>query len=74
MLDQLEIEPLSETLKNTENLISEESFLESDIPPLESVPEVSELPSFLGTDFGSREGQKSGRITRSKSARFNPIL
>lgn len=76
MLDQLEIEPLSETLKTTENLISEESFLDSStsIPPLESVPEVSELPSFLGTDFGTREGQKSGRMTRSKSARFNPIL
>ena len=76
MLDQLEIEPLSETLKVTENLISEESFLDSstNIPPLESVPEVSELPSFLGADFGNREGQKSHRITRSKSARFNPIL
>ena len=46
MLDELEIEPLSETLRLTENLITEESFLESDIPPLESVPEVSELPSF----------------------------
>ena len=65
---------MSETLKHTKNLRSEESFLESDIPPLESVPEVSELPSFIGTDFGTSEGQKSGRITRSKSARFNPIL
>ena len=74
MLDELEIKPLSETLRLTENLITEESFLESDIPPLESVPEVSELPSFLGTDFGTREGRKSGRITRSKSARFNPML
>ena len=58
VLDEIEIEPLSG----------------DDIPPLEVIPESTELPSFLGTDFGARQSQKSGRITRSKSARFNPIL
>ena len=56
------------------NRCLKESFLDSDIPPLENVREVSELPSFIGTDFCTSEGQKSGRITRSKSARFNPML
>ena len=72
MLD--EIEPNSTV---NEPLICEKSILENslidDIPPLETVPEFCEIPSFVGTDFGDRQVQKSGRITRSKSARFNPI-
>ena len=69
-----------ETLAHQDSLFkseSEKTFLDSildDIPPLEVIPESTELPSFLGTDFGARQSQKSGRITRSKSARFNPIL
>ena len=62
VLDEIEIEPLSETI-----LIPEKSFLDStldDISPLEVIPESTELPSFLGTDFGARQSQKSGRITR----------
>ena len=56
----------------------EKSFLENssfidesiDVPPLENLPDLSEFPSFLGKDFGDRQ---CGRITRSRSSRFNPI-
>ena len=68
LMDEIEIEPE----------ISEKSFLENssfidesiDIPPLENLPNLSEFPSFLGKDFGDRQ---CGRITRSRSSRFNPI-
>ena len=72
MLDEIEADSTV-----NEPFISEKSMLENslidDIPPLETVPELYEIPSFLGTDYGDREVQKTGRITRSKSARFNPI-
>ena len=59
--------------------ISEKSFLENsgfadesiDVPPLEIIPDITELPSFLGKDF---ENRQCARITRSKSIRYNPIL
>ena len=60
----------------TEPLITEsilENSIMDEIPPLETIPELCELPSFLGTDCEDRQVQKIGRITRSKSARFNPI-
>ena len=41
-----------------------------DVPPLENLPDLSEFPSFLGKYFGDRQ---CGRITRSRSSRFNPI-
>ena len=68
--------PMLDELDSTVNepLISEKSMLENslidDIPPLETVPELCEIPSFLGTDFGDREVQKSGR---RKVARYDPI-
>ena len=71
MLD--EIEPDTTV---TEPLITEsilENSIMDEIPPLETIPELCELPSFLGTDCEDRQVQKIGRITRSKSARFNPI-
>jgi len=68
LMEEIEIEPE----------ISEKSFLENssfidesiDVPPLENLPDLSEFPSFLGKDFGDRQ---CGRITRSRSSRFNPI-
>ena len=39
-------------------VISEKSMLENslidDFPPLETVPELCEIPSFLGTDIGDK--------------------
>ena len=57
----------------------EDPFLENsgfvdesiDVPPLEIIPDITELPSFLGKDF---ENRQCARITRSKSIRYNPIL
>ena len=67
LMEEIEVQPE----------ISEKSFLENssfvdesiDVPPLENLPDLSELPSFLGKDFGDRQ---CGRITRSRSSRFNP--
>ena len=42
-----------------------------DVPPLEIIPDMTELPSFLGKDF---EDRQCARITRSNSIRYNPIL
>ena len=42
-----------------------------DVPPLEIIPDMTELPSFLGKDF---EYRQCARITRSNSIRYNPIL
>ena len=59
--------------------ISRKSFLENsgffdesiDVPPLEIIPDMTELPSFLGKDF---EDRQCARITRSNSIRYNPIF
>ena len=59
--------------------ISEKSFLENsgfvgesiDAPQLEIIPDIKELPSFLGKDF---ENRQCARITMSKSIRYNPII
>ena len=59
-------------------MVTEKSFLENasliddsmDVPPLEIIPDMCELPSFLGKDF---EDRQCGRITRSKSLRHNLI-
>ena len=59
-------------------MVTEKSFLENaslidgsmDVPPLEIIPDMFKLPSFLGRDFKDRQ---CGRITRSKSLRHNPI-
>ena len=42
-----------------------------DVPQLEIIPDIKELPSFLGKDF---ENRQCARITRSKSIRYNPII
>jgi len=59
--------------------ISEKSFLENscffdesiDVPPLEIIPDMTELPSFLGKDF---EDRQCARITRSNSIRLIKYL
>ena len=49
------------------------SFIDDsiDVPPLEDIiQDMTELPTFLGKEFGDRQ---CGRITRSNSVRYNPI-
>ena len=72
LLDEIETE------NENVSILNEKSFLENnslndesvDIPPLEAIPVICDIPSFLGTDF---EDRQCGRITRSKSSRYNPI-
>ena len=53
-----------------DSIISEKSYIDdsyadiSDIPDLEVIPEVSDLPSFLGQEYASRE---CTRILRSRT-------
>ena len=77
MKGNMDVLPLMEEIE-VEPEIYGKSFLENssfvdesiDVPPLENIPDLSELPSFLGKNFG---GRQCGRITRSRSSRFNPI-
>ena len=64
LMEEIEVEAEKSFLENS-------SFVDEsiDVPPLENLPDLSELPSFLGKDFGDRQ---CGRITRSRSSRFNP--
>ena len=77
MKGNMDVLPLMEEIE-VEPEIYGKSFLENssfvdesiDVPPLENIPDHSELPSFLGKNFGDRQ---CGRITRSRSSRLNPI-
>ena len=65
---------LLNSLKEFEKpFLENSSFIDNsiDVPPLEDIlPNMTELPSFLGKEFGDRQ---CGRITRSNSVRYNPI-
>ena len=69
LMEEIDIEPeLSE-----KPFLENSSFIDNsiDVPPLEDIlPNMTELPSFLGKEFGDRQ---CGRITRSNSVRYNPI-
>ena len=65
---------LLNSLKEFEKpFLENSSFIDNsiDVPPLEDIlPNMTELPSFLGKEFGDRQ---CGRITRSNSVRYYPI-
>ena len=56
-----------------EPIISEKSFLDDtdSIPDLELVPEMTEIPSFLGTEYQARH---CSRVTRSENVRYHPFI
>ena len=67
-MEEIDIEP--EISENS--FLGNSSFIDEsiDVPPLEINPDMSELPTFLGKEFGDRQ---CGRITRSNSVRYYPI-
>ena len=40
-------------------------------PDLEQVPEMTEIPSFLGTEYQARQ---CGRVLRSGNVRYHPFI
>ena len=75
VLDELETEKsvLEPSIIVEKSFLDHSSIVDESLdtpPPLEIIPNVSDIPSFLGSDFGDRQ---CGRITRSKSSRYNPI-
>ena len=72
VVEEIVVEVMEEIVVEPE--ISEKSFLENsgffdesiDVPPLKIIPDMTELPSFLGKDF---EDRQCALITRSNSIR-----
>ena len=69
LLEEIDMEPELSEKPFSEN----SSFIDNsiDIPPVKDIlPNMTELPTFLGKEFDDRQ---CGRITRSNSVRYNPI-